>query len=78
MWGIEYSDEVKHYFLDNGNFVFDLLIKIEELRHTADGIPPEGCTQLDLNFYWWEILRHVVIYERKGKKLIIEIVKPKE
>jgi hypothetical protein len=78
MWEIEYSNEVKFYFLDNGALVFDLLVKIEELRHTPNGIPPEGCTQLEPNFYWWEILRHIVVYERKGQKLIIEIVKPKE
>ena len=78
MWEIEYSDEVKYYFLDNGDLVFNLLIKIEELRYTPDGIPPAGCTQLDLNYYWWEVLRHIVIFERTGHKLIIEIVKPKD
>jgi hypothetical protein len=78
MWEIEYSNEVKFYFLDNGDLVFDLLVRIEELRHTPNGIPPGGCTQLEPNFYWWEILRHIVVYEIKGQKLIIEIVKPKE
>ena len=35
MWEIEYTEEVKFYFIDNGALVFDLLIKIEELRYTA-------------------------------------------
>ncbi len=78
MWAIRYSDEVKYYFLDNGDLVFDLLVKIEELRLTLEGIPPEGTTQLEPNFFAWEILRHVVIYERQDKVLVIEVVKPKE
>lgn len=78
MWAIEYADEVKYYFLDNGDLVFDLLVRIEELRLTHDAIPPEGCTQLDLGFYWWEVLQHIVIYEKKENTLIIEVVKPKE
>lgn len=78
MWAIRYSDEVKNYFLDNSDLVFGLLVKIEELRHTKDGIPAEGCTQLELNFYWWEVLRHIVIYERQSNTLIIEVVKPIE
>ena len=78
MWAIEYADEVKYYFLDNGDLVFDLLVRIEALRLTPDGLPPEGCTQLDPDFYWWEVLRHIVLYERKGQTLLIEVVKPKE
>jgi len=78
MWAIRYSDEVKFYFLDNGDLVFDLLVKIEELRYIPEGIPPEGATQLEPNFYAWEVLRHIVIYEQQGNVLVIEVVKPKE
>ncbi len=78
MWAIEYADEVKYYFIDNGDLVFDLLIRIEELRLTPHAVPPEGCTQLDPGFFWWEVLQHIVIYEKKGNTLIIEVVKPKE
>ena len=77
MWAIRYSDEVKFYFLDNGDLVFDLLVKIEELRYIPEGIPPEGCTPLDPNFYAWEVLRHVVIYEQQDGVLVIQVVKPK-
>lgn len=78
MWSIRYNNEVRNYFLDNDELVFGLLVRIEELRHTKDGIPPEGATQLELNFYWWEVLRHIVLYERQGNTLIIEMVKPIE
>ena len=77
MWAIRYSDEVKFYFLDNGDLVFDLLVKIEELRYIPEGIPPEGATQLESNFYAWEVLRHVVIYEQQDGVLVIQVVKPK-
>ena len=32
MWEIDYTEEVKFYFIDNGDLVFDLLVRIEELK----------------------------------------------
>lgn len=32
MWTIDYAEEVKLYFVDNGDLVFDVLVKIEELK----------------------------------------------
>ena len=64
-------------FHSDFSIVFDLLVKIEELRYTPDGIPPEGATQLEPNFYAWEVLRHVVIYEQQDGVLVIQVVKPK-
>jgi hypothetical protein len=79
MWEIEYSNEVKFYFIDNSDLVFDLLVRIEELRYTTDGIPTEGCAQLDPGYYWWEVLRHIVVYRIVTKnRLEILKVKPKE
>ncbi|MCX6049390.1 MAG: hypothetical protein NT075_30185 [Chloroflexi bacterium] len=80
MWEIDYSNEAKFYFIDNGKHVFDLLVKISELAHMPEGIPPEGCTQETPGRYWWEVLRHIVIYRRlpAEKKLEILIVKPME
>lgn len=65
MWEIEYTEEVKFYFLDNGTLVFDLLVKLEELRYITSGIPPEGYTQLEPGVYIWEVLKHAVLYQRK-------------
>ncbi len=80
MWEIEYTEEVKFYFIDNGALVFDLLIKIEELRYIPSGIPAEGCTQLEPSIYIWEVLRHAIIYQRKEPehKLRIATIKPLE
>lgn len=80
MWEIDYSSEAKFYFIDNGDLVFNLLVKISELAHTPDGIPSEGCTQEAPGRYWWEVLQHIVIYRRiaNEKKLEILIVKPME
>ena len=43
IWAIEYEEEVKFYFLDNDPYSFPLLVRLEELRYEADGVPPEGC-----------------------------------
>lgn len=78
MWAIQYSEEVKLYFIDNGPYTFDLLVKLEELKFYADALPPEGCLQIDLGWYMWLILNHIVIYEitPTTKSLTIWVVKP--
>jgi hypothetical protein len=76
MWAIEYSDEVKLYFIDNGDLVFALLVRIEELRYLSDAIPPEGCTQLEPNVFMWDVLHHTVVYRKSEQTLVIAIVKP--
>lgn len=80
MWEIDYTEEVKFYFIDNGKLVFELLVKIEELKFTEDGIPSEGCTQLEPHIYLWEVLGHSIIYRKTPttRKLIIAVVKPQE
>ncbi len=78
MWAIEYSDEVKFYFIDNYPYTFDLLVRIEELKFFADAIPPEGNVQLEPNLYLWQVAEHEVIYETAvaEHRLIIAIVRP--
>lgn len=79
MWEIEYSQEVKYYFVDNYPYTFDLLVRIEELKYIQSGIPSEGCVELEPGFYWWEVLQHAFIYERiteQPQKLIVVVVKP--
>ena len=80
MWKIDYTEEVISYFVDNGDLVFDLLVRIEELKFIEDAIPPEGCIQLEPNAYRWEVLQHLVIYQRTvaTRKLRIAVVKPVE
>lgn len=78
MWQLDYTRETRNYFIDNDPYTFSLLIKIEELKFTPEGIPPEGCTQIEDGLLWWEILNHAVIYERleTAKQLIICAIKP--
>jgi len=79
MWALEYSEEVKFYFLDNYPYTFDLLIRIEELKYFGNAVPPEGCKPLEEpNWYIWTVLGHAVIYEKAANKLIIRVVKPLE
>ncbi len=78
MWGIEYSDEVKAYFLDNGDLAFGLLRQLAELMITPDGLPPEGYTKTPEGLIRWETPRAIIFYERieQDKRLIIAVVKP--
>jgi hypothetical protein len=80
MWEIDYTEEVKFYFIDNGDLVFDLLVRIGELKFTAEGMPPEGCAQIEPGVYLWVVLQHSVIYRRTEatRKLRIAVVKPLE
>jgi hypothetical protein len=78
MWALEYSEEVKSYFVDNYPYTFALLVKIEELKFLPDANPEEEYTQLEPNFYRWTVLDHHVLYEKQGKRLYIWVVKPIE
>ncbi len=78
MWELEFSDEAKFYFIDNGDLVFDLLVRIEQLRRTPDAVPSEGCTQIEPNVFMWYVLRHMVVYRKKDGRLIIAVIKPIE
>jgi len=62
MWELEYADEVKFYFLDNYPYTFELLVKIEELKFSEDGMPFAGDAGFRADYYWWRILNHTVIY----------------
>ena len=82
IWAIEYEEEDKFYFLDNDPYSFPLLVRLEELRYEADGVPPEGCNSLpdEPNVYWWQVLDHDVLYEKlpetQPPTLRILVVKP--
>jgi hypothetical protein len=64
MWELDYTDEVKFYFLDNGDLVFDVLVKIEELKFFDDSMPDEGCIEIEPELFLWQVLRHWVIFHR--------------
>lgn len=80
MWALDYSEEVKVYFLDNYPYTFDLVVKIEELKFTEDGLPDEGYSLAETGYYWWEVLDHFVIYRIRPEIKLIRIfaIKPAE
>lgn len=80
MWEIDYAEEVKLYFVDNGDLVFDVLVKIEELKFFDDAIPPEGAIEIEPNLYLWKVLAHSILYRRivATRNLMIAVVKPSE
>ena len=84
MWTLNYSLEVRSFFVDNEPYTFDLLVRIEELKFDAEAIPPEGLTPIDdpdePNMYMWLVLDHVVLLRRevRHKHLYIVSVKPLE
>ena len=78
MWEVEYSREAGNYLSDSGRLVYPVVEAIEALMQTRDGIPPEGCTQLDFNHYLWEVAGHLVLYTRLSldHKLYVTVIKP--
>lgn len=82
MWHIDFSDEAKFYFLDNGDYVFDLLVRIEMLKYMQDAIPPEGFLPADsleeTDVFLWRVLEHLVVLRKTHPQIVIEVVKPLE
>jgi len=79
-WQLEYSLEAENYILDSGVYIDPLIVAIEALRLTRDGIPMGGCTHLEFNHYLWEVAGHLVLYTRLSldHKLYITVIKPQQ
>jgi hypothetical protein len=76
LWGIEYTDEVKFYFVDNGDYTGNLLGEIERLSYAPDGLPESNYSEFAPGFIEWEVLDHLVFYRKRDKTLLIAAVKP--
>lgn len=78
MWSIEYSREVRNYIYDSYPYTEAIWQAIKTLRQTKDELPAEGCRQLGLETYLWEVADHTVIYQRvvAQRKLVITVLKP--
>ena len=76
LWEIQYSDEVKFYFVDSGDYTGNLLGEIERLRYAPDGLPAENYREIGPDLLVWEVLNHLVFYQRREKTLLIAVVKP--
>lgn len=77
MWTLDFTWEVKGYFIDNYPYTFPLLIEIENLKFVESGLP-DGYQPMGEEWYWWEVLGHAVVYQRLAatKTLYIAAVKP--
>lgn len=78
LWEIEYSDEVKFYFIDSGAYTGNLLGEIERLRFSLNGRPETNYAEVEPGHVVWEILGHLVFYWQREGKLLISVVKPLE
>lgn len=76
MWEIEFSQEANNYALDSHPYNEDVLVAIENLAASEDGLPTEGVYQLLQQWCVWEIANHTVVYEREPNLLYIWVIKP--
>lgn len=76
MWEIEFSQEANNYALDSHSYNEDILIAIENLAASSDGLPTEGTYQLLEQWCIWEIANHTVVYELDPHVLYVWVIKP--
>lgn len=75
LWEIEYSAEVRNYFIDSGAYTGNLLGEIERLRYAPDGLPTENYTEIEGHIIGG-VLRHWVFYLKRERTFLITVVKP--
>ena len=76
MWTIEFSHEANNYAIDSHPYNEDVLIAIEELAFTEDGLPHKGVYRILNGRYVWDIAEHTVIYRQIDDRLYIILIKP--
>lgn len=75
MWKLEYNQEASNYALDSYPYNEDVLIAIEALALTEEGLPPDLWTELEAEYYLWQVAHHIVMFRRiVGKESIIRIL----
>jgi hypothetical protein len=83
MWQLEFDREPGNYIIDSHPYNEAVLIALEDLALNAEGIPAEGCTQIEPGVYLWEVADHQVVYQRipgpegTPHRLHVLILKPK-
>ncbi len=77
MWEVWYGLEAANYLDDNGALVADLFFAMEALAESA-GWPSNGDYQQIDELVFWQILSHLVIYQRLAREQIVQIaaIKP--
>ncbi len=77
LWEIEYTREVKNYFIDSGAYTGNLLGEIERLRYRESGLPEANYAEIEPDHIEWFVLDHWVYYwKEENRKLVIAVVKP--
>lgn len=80
MWQIKFSDEAASYAIDSHPYNEGVLMAIEDLAHTIDGVARVGRINYDASsgFYKWFVAQHMVAYEiiSEEDQLYIWVIKP--
>lgn len=79
-WDVEFSQEANNYAIDSQPYNENVLIAIEKLAFSEDGLPLEGAYQVLEHWCIWEIAEHTVVYERTPGlfHIYIWLIKPNE
>lgn len=72
MWEVWYGLEAANYLSDNGALVTQLFFAMESLAVT-DGWPENGNYRQEDELVVWEILGHLVVFQRLEKARIVQI-----
>jgi len=79
-WELGFSHEASNYAIDSHPYNEKVLMAIEELAFSAEGIPDEHYTELEPNIYLWEVAEYLVLYQRiveNRQRLWIAFIKPR-
>jgi hypothetical protein len=78
MWAIEFSQEASNYALDSLPYNEAVLIAIEKLAFSQDGLPAEGLFQAVDMWCVWEVSGHTVVYDKSDsdQTIYIWLIKP--
>lgn len=77
MWEVWYGLEAANYLDDNGALVAELFFAMEALAEST-GWPQNGDYQETDELIFWQILRHLVIYQRLENEQVVQVaaIKP--
>jgi hypothetical protein len=77
MWEIWYGLEAANYLDDNGSLVTDLFFAMESLAE-SEGWPQQGTYYQQDDLVIWQILNHLVVYQRLVNQQVAQIalIKP--
>ena len=77
MWEVWYGLEAATYGEDNGALVADLFFAMESLAE-SDGWPQQGIYHQQDELVVWQILNHLIIYQRLADQQVAQIasIKP--